>query len=79
MTFPTVADARRLGKRCDLDGVLIISIDRNRDTYGVTSYGRTRARCKAYGGMAEAVGALIEHGILQVPALEDTPPSGEKP
>lgn len=67
--FPTIADARQLGKRYQLDGIIIIAVDRAVEQFSIVSYGKDRARCQAYGRCADRMTREVEQGLLQLPML----------
>ena len=58
---PKVAVARDFGQKFDKQQVFIVSLDRNRRTVEVISYGQTKALCAE----AKALGATVQETVFK--------------
>lgn len=55
-------EARRLGKKFELDGVIILGMTKTE--YVSASYGKDKARCGLYGSVLDKIIERIEKGEL---------------
>lgn len=61
-TQQMLEEARRLGKKFNLDGVIILGLTKNE--YACASYGKDKARCKLYGMVLDKICDKIDNGEL---------------
>ena len=63
---PQIKHAKAIGKRWDLDGVIILSFTKDK-RIGAVSYGRDRQRCTAFGKILDGLVEQFISGDIVTP------------
>ena len=63
---PEVAMARDYAKKFKQTKVIILSVDEDKQKYGVTSYGETKQKCSEAKIIADAIWELVADGSIPV-------------